>query len=291
MKYNCMSMYKTIKTVLIKHPSQAFISQDTLDEKWRQFNYLSPPDYKKSLEEYKTFEKILLENDIKPIYLSKSDNVGLDSIYTHDSLKITSKGAIYFNTGKVLRQKEGSEVEKILKQNNIPTLGKITSPGVMEGGDVVWIDEKTVAIGLGYRTNEEGIRQFKELTNDFIENYIIVPMPHADGEDECLHLMSIISIVDKNLAVVYSKFMPIFFRQYLIENGFELLEVTDHEYLNLGSNVLALSPRVCLIMDGNPKIEEKLLEAGCVVHKYSGSEISLKGTGGPTCLTCPIYRV
>lgn len=291
MKYGCQSMHKKVDRILIKHPKDAFISQENLSKTWETFNYTSEPDYETVLKEYEVFENIVRENVPNVDYLPQSDNVGLDSIYTHDSLKITEKGAIFFNTGKVLRQKEGYEVEKKFKEMGIDTLGWIQSPGKIEGGDVVWIDEKTVAIGRGYRTNDEGIRQFKELTKDIVDEYIIVPMPHADGEAECLHLMSVISIVDQDLAVVYSRYMPVPFREFLIERGFDLVEVNDEEYNNLGSNVLALAPRVCVLMEGNKDIYNKLDEKGCKLHTYPGAELSFKGTGGPTCLTCPVTRV
>jgi N-dimethylarginine dimethylaminohydrolase len=290
MKYGCQSMHKRIDRILIKHPKDAFISQENLSKTWETFNYTSEPVYETVLKEYEVFENIIRENVTNVDYLPQSNNVGLDSIYTHDSLKITEKGAIFFNTGKVLRQKEGREVEEKFNEIGIDTLGWIKSPGKIEGGDVVWIDEKTVAIGRGYRTNDEGIRQFKELTKDIVDEYIIVPMPHAGGEAECLHLMSIISIVDADLAVVYSKYMPVPFREFLIERGFDLVEVNDEEYDNLGSNVLALGPRVCVLMEGNKDIYNKLEEKGCKLYTYPGAELSFKGTGGPTCLTCPVTR-
>jgi len=291
MKYGCQSMFKKIERILIKHPKDAFMSQENLKKTWQIFNYTSEPDYETVLKEYEVFESIIKENVSNIDYLPQSDNVGIDSIYTHDSVKITERGAIFFNTGKILRQKEGIEVEKKFRELGIDTLGWIHSPGMIEGGDVVWIDEKTVAIGRGYRTNDEGIRQFKELTKDFIDEYIIVQMPHADGEKECLHLMSIISIIDANLAVVYSRYMPVSFREYLIARGFELVEINDEEYKNLGSNVLALEPRVCILMEGNRDIYDKLYKKGCKLYTYPGRELSFKGTGGPTCLTCPVTRV
>ncbi len=291
MKYGCQSMHKKIDRILIKHPKDAFISQKNLSKSWESFNYTSEPVYETVLKEYEVFENIIKENVANVDYLPQSENVGLDSIYTHDSLKITQQGAIFFNTGKVLRQKEGYEVEKKFKDLGIDTLGWIQSPGKIEGGDVVWIDEKTVAIGRGYRTNDEGIRQFKEITKDIVDQYIIVPMPHADGEAECLHLMSIISIVDADLAVVYSRYMPVPFREFLIERGFDLVEVNDEEYENLGSNVLALAPRVCVLMEGNQDIYDKLDQKGCKLYTYPGAELSFKGTGGPTCLTCPVTRI
>lgn len=291
MNYGCQSMVTKITDILLKHPKDAFISQENLEKTYEKFNYIGCPDYSKVLEEYSVFENIIKENVENVLYLPKDDRTGLDSIYAHDSLKVTNRGAIYFPMGKTLRSKESYATEEFLKSNGIPTLGRIEAPGKMEGGDVVWIDEKTVAIGLGYRTNLEGINQFKELTKSFIDEYIIVPMPHGEGEDECLHLMSVISLIDEDLAVVYSKFMPVFFREYLINKGIKLLEVDDDEYAYLGSNVLALAPRVCLVIEGVTKIKKLMEKEGCKVFTYPGKEMSFRGTGGPTCLTHPLRRI
>ncbi|MDO4582083.1 MAG: arginine deiminase family protein [Bacillota bacterium] len=290
MEYGCQSMVGKIDSILIKRPEQAFISQQHLDGQWRAYNYLGCPDYERTVREHAAFEEIL-KSHVKHIYALPADSgVGLDSIYTHDPLKITVRGAIYFPMGKQLRSGERIASEKYLLELGIPTLGHILPPGKMEGGDVLWINEKTVAIGQGYRTNAEGIRQFTELTRDFIDEYIIVPMPHGDGEDCCLHLMSVISFVDTDKAVVYSKFMPVFFRQYLLEHGYTLIECDDDEYERLGSNVLCLAPGVCVMMAGNPKMEARLRAAGIELFTYEGEEVSYRGTGGPTCLTCPLLR-
>jgi len=290
MNYGSQSMVKKLNSVLIKRPEKAFISQEHLNKNWKEYNYIDIPDYQKAIEEFVFFENILKKHVEKIYYLPENSNVGLDSIYTHDSLKITNKGAIYFNTGKKLRQKESYEVQKFLEDKNIKTLGRIYSPGKIEGGDIVWLSDKRVAIGRGYRTNDEGIRQFKELTKDFIDEYIIVPMPHGEGKDECLHLMSIISLVNSKLAVVYSKYMPIFFREMLIEDGMKLIEVEEEEYNHLGSNILALEPNVCITLEGNKKIVNQLKSNGCEVYTYPGENLSFFGTGGPTCLTCPVWR-
>lgn len=290
MKYDSQSMVGTIGSILIKHPKDAFISQENLNDKYEEFNYIGCPDYEKVLEEYKTFETIIKEHIENVYYLPKDDNTGLDSIYSHDTAKITSKGAIYFPMGKRLRNGEPDVTREYLESIGIPTLGHIEGEGKMEGGDVVWLNEDTVAIGRGYRTNDEGIKQFKELVKDFVKEVIVVPLPHAEGPDECLHLMSIISMVDRDLAVVYSKYMPVFFRDYLIEKGIKLIEVDDKEYEYLGSNVLALAPRKCLILKGNPDAKQKLIDAGAEVFEYEGYDLSYRGTGGPTCLTMPLYR-
>ena len=291
MRYGCQSMVGKIDTIIIKHPEEAFISQKNLDQKWKPFNYVSCPDYEKSLKEYSRFEEIIQEHVENVHYLPQDDNTGLDSTYAHDTCKITSKGAIMFTVGKELRRGETGATKKFLEGIGVPILGEISGEGTMEGGDVVWLDEKTVAVGRGYRTNYEGIRQFRELTKDIVDEFIVVELPHGDGPDECLHLMSVISMVDHDLAVVYSKLMPVSFRDLLIERGIELIEVDDAEYANLGSNVLALAPRVCVMPAGNPGTREKLEKAGAKVFEYEGHDISFKGTGGPTCLTLPVTRL
>lgn len=290
MNYGCQSMTGKIQTILLKRPEQAFISQENLDRTWEDFRYFGCPDYQQVLREYDAFEQIIRDHVPNVYYLPQDDRAGLDSIYTHDPLKVTKKGAVYFPMGKALRGRESLATEEFLLSQGVPTLGRIAAPGKMEGGDVLWLDERTVAIGRGYRTNDEGIRQFKEITRDVIDEYVIVPMPHGDGEDCCLHLMSIISLVDRDKAVVYSKYMPVVFREYLLDRGMTLIECGDQEYDYLGTNLLALEPGVCILIDGCPEIQAKLREAGVTVYTYPGRELSYRGTGGPTCLTCPVER-
>ena len=117
-----------------------------------------------------------------------------------------------------------------------------------------------------------------------------MPLPHYKGPEDVFHLMSILSPVDTNIAVVYSPLMPIAFRDYLLSRNIHLIEVPDEEFESMGCNVLALEPGVCPMVEGNPKTRLMLEEAGCKVIVYKGHEISVKGGGGPTCLTRPLYR-
>lgn len=284
------SMVAPLASVVIKHPKDAFISQQHLDAQWRNYNYLTSPNYDEALREFTDFEAVLRQYVQDIYYLPKTDTVGLDSIYTHDPVKFTSKGAIILNSGKENRRNEAIAYQEYLKNNNFSILGELQEGEYADGGDLVWIDDKTLAIGLGYRTNQKGIERIKSLTKDFITDWVVVPLPHDQGVDNCLHLMSMISMVDKDLAVTYAPLMPVFFRQWLESKEIEMIDISKKEYNNLGCNVLALKPRECLIVNGNPETKKKLESYNCIVHEYKGKEISYVGTGGPTCLTAPIVR-
>lgn len=286
----CSSMYTPLKHVIVKHPKDAFRSQKHLSDEWKTFNYLSEPNFEEALKEYAEFVEILKKYVDTIDYLPLSDEVGLDSLYAHDPVKFTPKGAILLKSGKKLRQPEASIYKEFLKDRGISIIGELTGDAVADGGDIVWLDDRTLAVGRGYRTNDEAIRQLEEMTAEMVDEFIVVQLPHDLGEAECLHLMSFISMVDKDLAVVHSRLMPVFFRQLLVERGIQLVEVPKDEYDTLGCNVLALTPRVCVIPEGNTVTKQQLIEAGATVFEYKGHQISVLGTGGPTCLTCPVIR-
>jgi len=169
-------------------------------------------------------------------------------------------------------------------------LGAIEGDGRLEGGDVVWLDPRTVAVGRGYRTNEAGIRQLRTLLGDAADEVIPVHLPHATGPDGVLHLMSVISPIDADLAAVYSPLMSVPFREALLARGIELVEVPDAEYPTLGGNILAVAPRRVVMIAGNRLTRARLEAHGVDVHEMTGREIALKGSGGPTCLTRPVSR-
>ena len=233
----------------------------------------------------------LLEDTISDIqFLPPSDQTGLDSIYVRDASLITHKGAILCRMGKEKRSGEPSAAGDFYGRLGIPVLGSITGDGRLEGGDVVFLDEQTLAVGQGYRTNAEGIRQLREMTKQFIEKLVVVPLPHWQGPDDVLHLMSFISPVDHRKALVYSRLMPVRFREFLLSRGMKLLEVPDDEYETMACNVLAVAPGTCIMLAGNPRTKAVLEKAGVEVRQYTGEEISRKGAGGPTCLTRPLLR-
>ena len=289
--FNCNNMVDPIKKILLSHPKNAFFNQNKINSEFKELNFFDAPDYNESLNEYEAFIDILKFHDIDLYFLDKNNTNTIDSIYAHDPFIISNDGAIICNMGKKNRISEIENVKIFLKNNEIPILGEISAPGKLEGGDIVWIDKYNIAIGIGYRSNIEGAKQLGEILSGCVKNIIPVPLPHWNGPNDCLHLMSNLSPIDSNLFLVFSKLLPVQFIQYLKENKIELIEVPFNEYETMACNVLAIAPREVIMLEGNP-ITKKLLEnENVIVHTYKGSEISLKGAGGPTCLTKPFLRL
>jgi len=279
-----------LKSVYLKPAKNAFVSDIHLSEQWRELNYVTRPDYDDAVDEYQDFEKCLIDENVGLHFFPYNNNVKIDSIYCRDAAIATDFGMIICNMGKSGRINEPQAQKKVFIESNITILGEIKAPGTLEGGDVAWLDEKTLAVGLTYRTNEDGIRQLKELLEPNGITIIVAQLPHYKGQEDVFHLMSIFSPIDKNLAVVYSPLMPIKFRNELIKRGIEFVEVPDEEFESMGCNVLAIAPRQCVMVAGNPQVKTLLESAGCKVNTYKGNEISIKGGGGPTCLTRPLLR-
>lgn len=284
-----MNEYGLITRLLVKHARDAFRSQADCDREWRTLNFTAAPDLRRARADYDAFLKLLSSEGAQLELLPADRRVSLDSIYVRDASLVCDRGVILCEMGKPQRSTEPMVQGEAYRALGLPILGSIDAPGRIEGGDVVWFDARTVAIGRGYRTNDEGIRQFRQLIGPDVD-VITVPLPHYRGPSDVFHLMSIISPVASDLAVVYSPLMPVPFREWLIARGIELVEVPDAEFDTMGANVLAIAPRQCVMVEGNPVTRTRLESAGASVVEYDGREISLKGGGGPTCLTRPLAR-
>lgn len=284
------SEYLPLHSIFINPVANAFISASNVSDQWNALNYLSPPNYETALKEYADFEAIVKDHSPNIHFFSKDKALSLDALYCRDAAIATDHGMILCNMGKAMRSLEPAAQCSVYEAAGIPILGRIEGPGTLEGGDVAWLDINTLAVGHSYRTNMAGIEQLKSLLIPLGIEVIVVELPHFRGPADVFHLMSILSPVDTDLAVVYSPLMPIKFRNELLEKGFTLLEVPESEFDTLGSNVLTVAPRNCIMVKGNPVTENALLASGCIVTTYTGNEISIKGGGGPTCLTRPIYR-
>lgn len=279
----------TLTRVLLKHASDAFGSQEIAHAEWEALHFTSEPDVARAADEYERFVAMLRSSGAETVWLEGRANTTMDAIYVRDASIVTDRGVILCRMGKRQRQSEPAAQVPAFEALGLPILGEIQSPGTLEGGDVAWLDDRTLAVGRGYRTNDEGIAQLRALLGDEIE-LIVVPLPHWRGPTDVFHLMSILSPVDRDLAVVYSPLMPVPFREALLERGISLVEVPDEEFDTMGCNVLAIGPRRCVMVQGNPLTRARLERAGCEVLEYEGTEISLKGGGGPTCLTRPLAR-
>ena len=290
MAYSCHNMVNPIKKIILKHPKDAFKDQDTINKQFSRLNYFEAPNFNKAISDYDKFVGLLISFDIELHFLPKDNSTSIDSIYTHDPCVVSNNGVILCNMGKKARLAEPNTMEDYFKSIQMPILGRIKAPGTLEGGDVVWIDEKTIAVGEGYRTNKEGIKQLKHLLSDQVENVISVPIPHWSGPEDCLHLMSNISPIDHNIFLVYSRLLPVPFRKYLLDRNIELIDVPDEEYESMGCNVLAVAPRKVIMINGNLITKQLLEKKEIEVYTYDGAEISIKGAGGPTCLTRPFVR-
>ena len=287
---NTLSEIGRLRRVLVKPAQSAFVSEAAIEAQWQALGYTAPPILSPAIAEYDTFIEILRGTGAKVDVLPPNGRTTLDSIYARDASIVCARGVILCRMGKRLRADEPAAQKSALRELGIPVVGEITGPGSLEGGDVVWLDDRTVAVGRGYRTNEEGILQLRTLLGDTIDELLVVPLPHWRGPGDVLHLMSLLSPVDRDLAVVYSPLLPVPFREELLGRGYRLVEVADDEFESMGANVLALAPRDCLMLARNPGTRAALEDAGARVTEYEGSEISVKGAGGPTCLTRPLVR-
>ncbi|MGB2984495.1 MAG: arginine deiminase family protein [Phycisphaerae bacterium] len=279
-----------IKCLLIKHARDAFVSEEAINRQWEGLDYSGRPDLARAVEECDRFVCLFAGFEIDIHFLPRDEMVGLDSLYPRDASIVCNKGVILCNMGKPERRTEPAAAEAAFRAMGVPIHGAITGDGWVEGGDVVWIDERTLAVGRGYRTNDEGIRQLRQLLGDCVDELIVVPLPHWRGPDDVFHLMSIVSPIDDDLALVYSPLMPVPFREALLSRGMTLVEVPDSEFETMGCNVLAVAPRKCIMLSGNPQTRTRLEGVGVEVHEFDGQEICAKGSGGPTCLTRPILR-
>jgi N-dimethylarginine dimethylaminohydrolase len=270
-----------LKRVLVRPPGTDF-------SRWREYGWRAEPDARRIAEEHEGLQAALAEADAEVVIAETAADGNLDAVYVYDPAIVSDRGAILLRPGKAERRGEVEAMRADFTAAGVPIAAQLEEPALAEGGDTLWLDDRTLVVGLGYRTNEAGARQLAAALPDL--DVVTVDLPHYHGPGEVMHLLSLVSPLDRDLALVYLPLMPVRLVELLRARGYELVEVPDDEFESMGCNVLALGPRVALALDGNPETRRRMKAAGVDVRVYSGEELSRKGDGGPTCLTRPLER-
>lgn len=278
-------MVGRLRRVLVRRPRDDFGRADP--DRW---HYTGRPDLRRAVAEHARFVEQVRVSGVEILYHDVPLEDCADAIYVHDPCLITDAGAILLRMGKPLRADEPPAAGRALEELGVPIVGRMTGEGLAEGGDLMWLDERTLAAGQGHRTNREGLRQLGRLLGPMGVEVVPIPLPDPFGPRACLHLMSLISLVDRDVAVIFPALLPPPLGELLAARDYRTVEVPENEFRSMGTNVLALGPGECLMLEGNPKTRRALESCGCGVRTYRGREISLKAEGGPTCLTRAVLR-
>ena len=278
--YGVTSMIAPLRRVLVRRPATV---GDWAGAAWRT------PDPGLLARQHEDFCELLADLGAE-VEVAPALDGQVDAVYMHDPMVMTGRGGIALQMGKPARVHEPGHAAEELERLGVPVLGTIEAPAYADGGDRYWLDDTTMAIGLGYRTNRAGAEAIARLVEPegvAVEAY---DMPHDQGPGAVLHLQSFLSAVTEDLCVVFEPLAPVRLLQDLAERGFDRIAISEEDYLTMGCNVLAVRPGVVVMVDGVPGVRRALEARGVEVHVYDGSDLSLKGDGGPTCLTAPLLR-
>jgi len=257
---------------------------------WHKMGYHHHPDFETAQRQHEVLVRCLQAAGIQTTFLTPAEGLSMDAVYTHDASFMTDFGAIIMRMTKPCRQTEPQYHRRFYERHQIPVIGEIQPPGTAEAGDLVWLGQKTLLVGRGYRTNTEGIHQLRDLLSPKGIEIIVAPLSHGAGPDFCLHLMSLISLLDEHTALVDSPLLAVQTLELLKKRAMNLIEMDEAERNTLGCNVLALDERHLVAMEENHCTNRRLREAGFELHTFPASEIGINGGGGPTCLTRPLLR-
>ena len=277
--YGCQSMTAPLRRVLVRRPGAT--------ERWREYGWRAEPDPVGIAAEHEAFCAALEAGGAEVIVAEPADD-NPDAVYVYDPALITNDGAVLLRPGKEGRRGEPALMETDLARAGVPVVARLSAPELAEGGDTVWLDESTLLVGRGYRTNGPGVDALATALPGV--DVIAFDLPHLHGPGEVLHLMSLLSPLDRDLAVAHLPLMPVRLVELLAARGIQLVEVPPEEFESMAANVLALGPRIALALEGNDVTRRRMERAGVDVRVYAGDELSRKGDGGPTCLTRPLLR-
>jgi dimethylargininase len=278
--YGCQSMIGSLRRVLVRQPGPA--------ARWREYGWRAEPDVAGLAGEHEAFCALLEQAGAEVVVAEPAPDGNPDAIYVYDPVLVGDHGAVVLRPGKEGRLGEPALMEADLTAAGVPVAARLEAPAAAEGGDTLWLDERTLLVGRGYRTNAAGIDALRRAFPGI--EVLAFDLPHLHGPGEVLHLMSLLSPLDRDLAVAYPPLLPVRLVELLAERDIRLVEVPPAEFETMGPNVLALGPRVALALEGNDETRRRMERAGVDVRVYRGDELSRKGDGGPTCLTRPLLR-
>jgi N-dimethylarginine dimethylaminohydrolase len=279
-------MVGRLRRVVVRRPAEAMAAADPA-----RWHYAAPIDLAEAQAAHDVLVGQLRAWEVEVLFHDEPLPEHSDSVFVFDPALVTDAGTVLLSMGKALRRGEEEALGRCLERHGVPLLGRIEGEGRVEGGDTMWLDHDTLAVGRGFRTNGEGVRQLKSLLGPVGVTVLDYDLPYFTGPEACLHLLSLISPVDVDLAVAYPPLMPTAFWAELTRRGMRLLEVPQDEFERTqATNVLAVAPRRAIVLEGNPVTRRLLDEAGCEVVAFPGEPLSFKAEGGPTCLTRPVLR-
>ena len=287
---NGHSMVGTLQRVLVCSPHTAGWDQPERVARWRDLGFHHAPDFATAQAQHETLCRELAAAGAEILEFAPAPELSLDAAYTHDASLATDFGLIVMRPGKPNRVFEGQHHGAYCLRFGMPTLAEILAPGTTEAGDILWLDSKTLLVGHGYRTNTAGIAQLRALLAPKGVTVLSAPLPHGPGPSACLHLMSLISLLDEQTALVDLPWLAVATVELLKSRGYRFIQIDDSERDTLACNVLALGGKRLLAIEENRKTNDRLRQAGFDVRTFPGGELCINGSGGPTCLTRPLLR-
>jgi N-dimethylarginine dimethylaminohydrolase len=285
------TMVGPLLRTLVCRPAAAGWNDPARAGQWPELGFLHAPDFQAAEREHDGLVKALSAAGSEVCLIRDAGAQGLDAVYAHDASLVTDDGAVCLRMGKPQRRGEALTHRAWYSDAGIPILGEIRAPGTAEAGDMIWLDADTLLVGRGYRTNGFGIAQLRDILSGHGVNVLPAPLPHGHGPDACLHLMSLMSVLDRHTVLVDLPWLAVETLELLRRRGFRLLEIDYSERASLACNVLSLGNSSLLAFEENRNTNRRLAGAGFCVFTLRGSEIGINGGGGPTCLTRPILRV
>ena len=283
-------MVGKLQSVMVCSPRTAGWDNPARLARWKELGFLHAPDFAVAQSQHEQLCRILEEAGAKVIPMAASSSLTLDAVYAHDASLPTDFGVILMNPGKANRLSEATGQREFLAARGIRILNPVTGPGNSEAGDIVWLGPRTLLVGHGYRTNPAGIAQIRDLLKPHGVEVLTAPLPYGPGPSACLHLMSLISLLDENTALVDLPWLAVETVELLKSRAYRCIEIEYSERDSLACNVLSLGEKRLVAIETNTKTNARLRSAGFEVFPFPGSEICINGSGGPTCLTRPLLR-